>query len=95
MACPADKKTQWLGDVIPAGSVGGPVGNALGATGARLPSPTVHEAPSSGVADGIEPLEEKAFDLEAELRKLIADRPGLLDGSAFETPACGGLLRMG
>lgn len=30
--------------------------------------------------DGIEPLEEKAFDLEAELQKLIADHPELLDG---------------
>ena len=30
--------------------------------------------------DGIEPLEEKAFDLETELQKLIADHPELLDG---------------
>jgi len=29
---------------------------------------------------GIEPLEEKAFDLEAELQKLVADHPELLDG---------------
>ena len=38
--------------------------------------------------DGIEPLEEKAFDLEAELQKLIADHPELLDGDPTHLEPC-------